>query len=481
LKITKHRIAALSIDYEAKSLALSDRKGNVFRANEASILRLIASDDVSFAGKINFRGHEIAVYANNDCVPTEENIVAGHIVFKNGPAEFANLPVAEKYAYLRLTRDKKYHGVFSCFPDEITPKKFELYANLETLTTIRFLPEGTRWVSPSFKACSRGIISTFLIDDQLESIDFYSFKWLKLWNYKGKRNKPLMANFDWLLEFQSGLVMNWTMERDAKTTSSGEIHCISIDDGSLLWTQRFPHQVDSLQKENDDTFLALASDKLYRLASATGDVIATLDTGFSNILNSHFLFIADEFCFAFNSEEQIMHIIHLDEFRIVDTLNMQGRKERFATYAPKKIGRKVYVSIKLSGFQQMLAEIDLDALDLNFEYEHQPNLNIVVPTDGYGPITMTADGEYLGDLLRYIEFTAVELAEREGNEGRSLGSNKHFNGVISVTCRNTDTDGFNLEDCFRRLKAAIERETNRWGMRCGKGKNPITFEYRFES
>jgi hypothetical protein len=126
----------------------------------------------------------------------------------------------------------------------------------------------------------------------------------------------------------------------------------------------------------------------------------------------------------------------------------------------------------------MLAEIDLDTLDMTPEYEPEPNLNIQIPNEGYAPITMTTDGEYLGDLLRYVEFTALELTAREGNEGRGLGCNKHFNGEIQITCRNTETDGFNAEECFGRLKDAIEREASSWGMRCGRREQPITFSYK---
>lgn len=247
-----------------------------------------------------------------------------------------------------------------------------------------------------------------------------------------------------------------------------------------MWSKSFPHVVDGLEKESDETFLALVSGKLHRISASTGENLLSLDTGFENAINKHFSIMADEYCFIFSQAQKLVHIVELASFKIKKTLNLTDRKEVLIEKGLTKIGRSVYFCMNASGFQKLIFEINLDTLDLTFEEEPQPDLNISIPTEGYEPITIETDGEYIGDLIRYLDFTALEIAEREGDVGRGLGSNKHFNGVILVTCLNTDADGFNLDDSFRRLKYAIEKETASWGMRCGKGITPITFEYQFE-
>ncbi|TCS36775.1 hypothetical protein BCF53_12249 [Reinekea marinisedimentorum] len=443
-------------------------------------MRLVYSGDWSSEGQIDFDGQAISVYAEASIPVTEASINDGKVLFKGAPPQFESLSTAAKHAFFWLSRLNKRHNVFL---DKTTPNTTHLYANLDKQSVSPFRAAGDPRFPPNFRIFRNGIFSSrALIGEGKDCFSYYDLNWEEQWSFIGARNKPLMHLFDWVVEVQDNLIMNWTMERKSQQTSNGELRCLSTSGGSLIWSQVFPHQVDSIQKENEETVLVLSSSKLYRLNAKTGNIIAELNTGFANLVKSHYLFLADEFCFVVNTKERIALIVQLDNFCIVDTLDLAAHKLAFGNHSePLKIGRNVHFRFNASGFQELIAEINLDTLDLTFEEEHQPSLQVTIPNEGYSPITIATDSEYIGDLLRYVEFTALELAEREGNEGRGLAHNKHFNGVISITGKDIDSDGFNLDDCFRRLKNAVEKECGEWGMRCGRGKNPITVEYQFES
>ncbi|TCS33710.1 hypothetical protein BCF53_1502 [Reinekea marinisedimentorum] len=331
-----------------------------------------------------------------------------------------------------------------------------------------------------FRVLGSGIIGSKEANGH--TIRFYDFAFNERWcRVFEPKERPLALGKNRFLDYGDSAVVNLCMERDVTVSSYGEVCCLSLTDGASKWSASFPHAVDSIEKESDSTLLVLASGTLYRLSALTGEVLQTLSTGFENRLRKHFTFMADEYCFLFSIVNKLMHVVDLECFSIVKTLDLQDRKETFYHNEMLKIDRSVYFQMNASSYQKITAEVNLDTLDLTYEDEHQPNLNISIPTKGYEPITITTEGEYLGDLLRYLEFTVLELAEREGNQGRGLSFNKHFDGVISVTCLNTDADGFSLDDCFRRLKYVIENDAASWGIFCGKGKNPITFEYKFES
>jgi len=309
----------------------------------------------------------------------------------------------------------------------------------------------------------------------------------EIWKYEYQGQDPrVMRPIKKYVDYKATVIFNISAVPKGKLlddlAAQGELSSLSKEDGSVNWHRTFPIQVDDCQRLTEDTLVLFSGNELFVLDGDSGETVSVIPTGLNMQTTSVFIIVMSPHVYLFSKAENVLQIYDIESMDCLRQIEGTECGGNFY-YEPKMVGGKLFVPLGAGSYCSPLLVIDGDDIYSPIEHEVEPEFCISTPDADNPAIIMEVNHPCLGDVLRLAEIYALEHAEKQGNEGRRLGSNPHFDGRVILKYSGCIAD---RKEAIEKLDILKERfdfyaQDSVYICRSGDGSRYATLEYELES